>query len=208
MTGTAFSPIFTIGHSLHPESRFIRLLCRHEITMVIDVRSSPYSRRAPQYSRPTFEHWLSPAGIGYKFAGTVLGGRPADSDLYEAGQASYERMARDPDFLSGLRNVARFAKGSRPVLLCAEADPIECHRFLLISKILSEKGMEVRHILPSGNVEFQAETEERLMNATGLLQRGFFEGGTHNLSEAYSIQASRVAYTVPRPGTDLTLADK
>jgi uncharacterized protein (DUF488 family) len=208
MTGQSFSPILTIGHSLHSESQFINFLHRHDVSLVIDVRSSPYSQHAPQYNRPSFEHWLSLAGIGYKFAGAVLGGRPADHNLYEGGQASYERMALSSEFLSGLRNVARFAKGARPVLVCAEADPIECHRFLLISRILSEKGMEVRHILPSGNVELQGETEERLMNATGLLQTGFFEGGTRNLSDAYAIQSSRFAYTIPRPGTGLTIDDQ
>jgi uncharacterized protein (DUF488 family) len=207
MMDDSFFPIFTIGHSLHSEAKFIRLLRQQAITSVIDVRSSPFSRRAPQYSRPMLGGWLAQAGIDYKFAGVVLGGRPQNYDLYVAGRADYGRMAQMPEFLSGLRQLARFARRGCSALLCAEADPIECHRFLLVSRALSEKGMEVRHILPSGSVESQAEAEERLMYAVGLLQTGLFEGAVRSLSEAYSIQSCRVAYTVARPGTDSTTED-
>lgn len=141
------------------------------------------------------KEWLSSIGVAYSFAGGALGGRPKDALLYANGRADYLRMAQSEDFRKGLRRVATGARSHRIALLCAEADPLECHRFLLVGRALHEGGLEVQHILPSGAAEAHTATEERLLRVAGLLQSGFFEDISNALARAYVLQASRVAYT-------------
>lgn len=202
-----FLPVFTVGHSVLGEGHFAGILQRQNIDLVLDVRSSPYSRRAPQFNRRRIEHWLEVAGIRYSFGGRTLGGRPDDPSLYDAGQVSYARMAKTESFLSSLRRVAIAARSSRVALMCAEADPIECHRFLLIGRVLNDKAFDVRHILSNGEVESHAHAEQRLLAAVGLLQPDIFDQRNGALSAAYSIQASRVAYVLPHRTTNLNSLD-
>ena len=189
-------PIFTVGHSAHLREHFKALLVRFSINVVLDVRSSPYSRRYPQYNRNALKGWLLDIGIQYTFAGSALGGRPTSPSLYVNGKADYLQMAESTLFREGLRRVATAARSYRVVLMCAEADPLECHRFLLIGRALHEGGLDVQHILPSGGVERHAVTEDRLLRATGVLQRGFFDDGSDALARAYILQAARAAYSV------------
>lgn len=191
-----FLPVFTIGHSAHPPAHFASLLQRHLVDWVLDVRSSPYSRRAPQYNRPTLKGWLDQAGIRYSFGGGPLGGRPADPAMYRARQADYERMAQTESFRNGLRRIASAARSYRVALLCAEADPIECHRFLLVGRALAQGSFDVRHILPNGELESQRAGEQRMLDAVGLRQPEFFEEAADVLAEAYYAQAGRVAFTL------------
>lgn len=194
-------PVFTIGHSLHSSERFFELLAMHNIGVLLDVRSSPFSRRAPQFGRPELVASSRQAGIRYSFGGLSLGGRPTEPAFYDNGRANYERMASAPAFRTGIRRIATAAKASRVALLCAEADPIECHRFLLIGRVLS-KFVDVQHILASGQVEPHRRAEERMLAAVGLAQPGLFEGGSNALETAYSAQSARMAYTKPSAESD------
>jgi uncharacterized protein (DUF488 family) len=191
---TAF-PVFTIGHSLHGDDRFLSLLVRHSIDILLDVRSSPFSRRAPHFNRPSIKGRLANVGIVYSFAGRTLGGRPDDESLYEQGRVSYERMAVTRSFVAGVRRIAVAARSNRVALMCAESDPIECHRFLLIGRALQEKSVEVSHILPNGELEAHAAGEERLLRAVGLAQTGLFQETGDAISEAYARQTARVAFS-------------
>jgi uncharacterized protein (DUF488 family) len=193
-----FLPIFTIGHSTHSAERFVALLQAYAIDVVIDVRSSPYSRRAPQFGRPTMKRWLDASGVQYYFVGRALGGRPDDSTLYENGRVSYDRMAASANFLTGLRRVARAARVCRVALVCSEAEPIECHRFLLIGKVLHQNGLSVFHILPNGEAESHSACENRLISAVNLVQSELFRPQADTIAEAYILQSSRVAFTLPR----------
>jgi uncharacterized protein (DUF488 family) len=197
MSLPGFRPIFTIGHSLHTADVFCRLLLRHEIEIVLDVRSSPYSRRAPHFNRSSLQSLLRDVGIRYSFGGRTLGGRPQDDRLYQYGQASYDLMAATESFLASLRRVARGAKSSLVALLCAEADPIECHRFLLVGRALHARGLDVQHILPNGVAEPHADGEYRMLVATELAQADAFSDNTDALALAYQRQAARFAFVKP-----------
>lgn len=109
-------------------------------------------------------------------------------------------MAATEAFRLGLRRIARAAQSTRVALMCAEAEPLECHRFLLVSRALSER-LELYHILPSGRAESQREAEQRLLGTVGLAQAALFEDHKDVLKQAYVLQAKRVAYSLPRLGS-------
>jgi uncharacterized protein (DUF488 family) len=153
--------VHTVGHSNHPIERFTELLRGAGITAVADVRSIPQSRRWPQFGRARLERSLAEAGIAYVYLGAELGGRPADPALLVDGKPDYTRMAATPAFRAGIDRVVDGASRYRIALMCAEREPLECHRFLLVSPPLLERGVDVRHILADGTIELHDATQER-----------------------------------------------
>jgi uncharacterized protein (DUF488 family) len=132
--------------------------------------------------------------VRYLFGGRNLGGRPSDASLYQHGQVSYELMARSEPILAGLRRLVKVGRRFRVALLCAEADPIECHRFLLIGRCLHERGISVAHIHGSGQLEAQRDAEQRMLAVLGLEQSDAFAHDDDVLGRAYQRQAARFAF--------------
>jgi uncharacterized protein (DUF488 family) len=188
-------PFYTIGHSSLSLATFIRLLNGAEITGVADVRSSPFSRRSPQYNRRELEASLKERGIEYRFFGKALGGRPKDPRLYVGGTADYEAMARTETFKEGVERVLKGSTKHRLALMCSELDPIECHRCLLVGRALSNLGVPVLHILADASVQSQRDIEERLLNLNREMNHDFFMPREEKLQFAYRDQGMRVAYT-------------
>jgi uncharacterized protein (DUF488 family) len=150
--------LWTVGHSNHELDHFIGLLEAHGIEFAVDVRSYPYSRHAPQYNREDLERALADSGVGYLFLGNALGGRPERSEHYDAeGHALYGEMAREPAFRAAVDRLLDGAARHRLALLCSEADPRDCHRRLLVGKVLAERGAALRHILKDGTVTMERE---------------------------------------------------
>ncbi|HEX7038157.1 MAG TPA: DUF488 domain-containing protein [Pseudomonadales bacterium] len=153
--------VHTIGHSNHPIERFIELLRRQRITRLVDVRSHPASRWAPQFGKRPLERALGRAGIDYRFLGDALGGRPADPAFYDAdGRVDYARRAQAEDFLDGVERLMTLAAEAPTAILCAEEDPARCHRRRLITPALRARGAEVVHIRGDGRVQPEADDAE------------------------------------------------
>src|SRR5258706_2925926 len=155
--------IFTVGHSNHSFERFLQLLAGAEITALADVRSRPHSRWAPQFNKQTLGAALGENDVAYVFLGKELGGRPEDPALLKNGEPDYDAMARAESFRAGIERIVEGAKTHRIALMCAERDPIDCHRFLLIARHLASRDIPVAHILASGEVEAQDKTEARFV---------------------------------------------
>ena len=161
MTG---SRILTIGHSNHPLERFIALVEGAGVSTIADVRSKPVSRFVPHFNRVRLEAALAERGISYVFLGRELGGKPDDPSLMRNGKPDYAAMARTPTFAAGLKAVIDQGEKGKVALLCAERDPIDCHRFRLIGRELAARQIPIAHILSTGEIEPQAETERRADN--------------------------------------------
>lgn len=123
----------------------------HGITAVYDVRSKPFSRFNRQYNRETLNKILSDAGIAYVFMGDSLGGRPTDPGCYAHGKISYELQARTPLFQAGLDKLRRDAEVLRIAIMCAEKNPLECHRTWSIAEHMQD--MHILHIMSDGRLE-------------------------------------------------------
>jgi len=146
--------VYTIGHSNHSLERFLELLKRHDIQLVVDVRSHPYSRYVPHFNRETLQKALKTQGIQYLFRGNLLGGRPKEQEFYnQKGEVLYERLAKAPFFEKGLAEVLQLASSAKLALMCSEENPHSCHRFLLIGKELLKRGAKVFNILGDGSLE-------------------------------------------------------
>ena len=186
--------VFTIGHSTHTLERLIALLRLHEITAVVDVRSRPYSRTNPQFNRESLKDRLRTVGITYVFLGKELGARSEDSSCYENGRVQYGRVALTELFRQGLDRVQEGMKKYCLALMCAEKEPLECHRTILVARHLSARGIDVQHILASGRLESQTEILDRLMRQLNLPESDMFRSREDVQSDAYRIQESRIAY--------------
>lgn len=155
--------VFTIGHSNHSIEAFIALLRKAGIERIADVRSVPHSRFCPQFRREPLAAALSAAGIDYVWHGAALGGRPRDPVLSPGGKPDYAAMAERPEFRSALAKVFDEAAERPTAMMCAERDPLDCHRFHLLSAPLAALGADLVHVLADGAQESQASAEARLV---------------------------------------------
>jgi len=156
--------IYTIGHSDHDLSTFLGLLRRHGITLLVDVRSQPYSRWTPQFNRETLARDLQDSGMAYQFMGDVLGGRPADPGLYDPGEErpDYRRVARAPFYQAGIDRLIDLGRTECVAVMCSEGDHRQCHRHLLIAQTLLRRGVRVLHIQPDGTTVAGEQIPEQL----------------------------------------------
>jgi uncharacterized protein (DUF488 family) len=188
--------LFSIGHSNSPIDRFITLLTEAGVNAVADVRSTPYSRFFPWFSHNNLQAHLKAAGIAYLAYGETLGGRPGDASLYCDGVADYEAMARTAAFQSGLDRLQTDMAKYRVCLMCAEREPLDCHRCLLVARALAVRGVAIRHVLHDGSVEPHAVTEQRLMEWAGNAAEPdlFVTGQNERLAAAYRRRGRAVGY--------------
>jgi uncharacterized protein (DUF488 family) len=152
--------LFSIGHSNAEVNAFIDLLRRYDIVALVDTRSQPYSRYNQHFSRENLKYSLIDAGIEYFYLGKELGGRPEDPSLYfQNGKVDYELVAQSSLYLAGIERLLALASDRRVAFMCAEADYKGCHRYWLITRTLVERGIEVRHILHSGDAVVSEASE-------------------------------------------------
>lgn len=187
--------VLTIGHSTHALEVFTGLLRRHRVSAVADVRSAPYSRFNPQFNRELLIEALEVEGIRYVFLGRELGGRSDDPACYEDGRIRYDRVAATESFRSGLDRVVDGAARYRIALMCAEKEPLECHRTLLVARALDEQGVDVAHIHADGGLEPHQSAMDRLLDIQKLPHKGDLSGTREDfIGTAIAKQAQRVAY--------------
>ncbi len=145
--------LFSIGHSNSSLDSFIGLLRRHEIDLLVDTRSKPYSRYNPHFSRDALKQSLQENGIEYAFLGDRIGGKPENESFYfQSGKVDYAQLAEAPFYLAGIERLIALAEDRSVAFMCAEADYKHCHRYWLITRTLVGRGIEVQHILHSGEV--------------------------------------------------------
>jgi uncharacterized protein (DUF488 family) len=197
--------LFSIGHSNIPADRFVAMLQSAGVTLVADVRSVPASRHFPWFSKNNLAARLGDAGVGYLTTGDTLGGRPNDGGLFHDGIADYEAMAQRAEFTSALDRLLAAAAHKRVCLMCAEREPLDCHRCLLVTRRLAERGCAVGHILHDGTVEPHAATEQRLLALAADDCDLFAAGQGDRLAAAYRNRARTHAFR-QKPVTKRTAA--
>ena len=186
--------VFTIGHSTQSFGSFLGLLKRHDITAITDVRSVPYSRHAPHFCIHDLKDSLRNAGVFYVFLGKELGARSDDNSCYIENVVSYERLAQAAGFQHGIQRVIDGSWQHRIALMCSERDPTECHRTILVSKILTERDVKVSHILGNGEIESHQDTMLRVADLVGLPRYDFFMSREDIIANAYERREQQIAY--------------
>jgi len=149
-------PVKTLGHSNHSIERFVALLKAAGVERLVDVRSTPWSRRHPQFGQKNLERSLAEAGIAYVHEGAALGGKPQRG-------GSYDQLAARPAFKDALDRVIEEAQETTLCLMCAEKEPLDCHRTVLVSRRLAERGVNIEHLLADGGTRSHHKVEETVL---------------------------------------------
>ena len=163
--------IYTVGHSNIQVSQFINLLQPFKIAVVVDVRSRPLSKYATQFNKDQIRQTLSTDNIMYIYMGDLIGGKPKEGIFYDReGYVRYDTIAESASFQTGISRLMKGITGYRIVLMCSEEDPTDCHRRLLIGKVLREREVNVLHIRKGGIIQ----TEKDLNTTEIQLQSDLF----------------------------------
>jgi uncharacterized protein (DUF488 family) len=194
--------LFSIGHSNIAADRFVAMLRDAGVTAIADVRSTPFSRRFPWFSGQTLAATLAQHGISYLAYGDILGGRPRDAALYRDGVADYEAMAQRAEFQAGLDRLLGDAARLCVCVMCAEREPLDCHRCLLVARAYAARGFTIGHILHDGTIEPHPATERRLLALAGGDDGDLFATGQNDrLAAAYRRRAHAIAYRAKATST-------
>ena len=186
--------VHTIGHSTHDIDRFIALLWMHQINAVGDVRSQPYSRYQPHFNQDVLKRELKNSGISYVFLGEELGARSDDPKCYIGDQVSYAKLAQTPVFQGGLDRIASGIKSHNLALMCAEKEPLECHRTILIARYLEQRGLTVAHILADGTIEAHKDSIARLIEDLKISKTPDMFNPASPDEQGYAEQEKKIAY--------------
>ena len=198
--------LFTIGHSTHPTDHFITLLHQHAITILYDVRSTPYSRFNPQFNKETLQKTLQQNAIAYRYMGAELGARSENPDCYIEGKAQFSRLATEPSFRHGISQLTADIADNKIALMCAEKDPTICHRMILVCRQMRAVTPHIKHILADGSIEENEESENRLLQLHKITP-DMFKDQPACIEEAYDKQGEKIAYTRKPPATPAPLSD-
>lgn len=186
--------LYTVGHSNHSFEHFLGLLKKHSIEAIADVRSYPYSQYTPQFNRDNLERCLKANGISYVFLGKELGARRDEASCYEGNKVVYGKIAETEAFQKGLKRLVTGAQKMRVAIMCAEKDPLTCHRTILVAYYGKDLFSNVIHILENGEVEAVDEAETRLLHETNLGEEDLFSPLEDRLILAYKIRGEKIAY--------------
>lgn len=158
--------IFAIGHSNYPYDKFINMIKKYDINCVVDIRETPYSKYNIQYNKEAFNESLRNSGFLYIYMGKEFGAKRTNKDVYtQEGYADFEKVAKEDIFLNGIERLKKGCQmGYRIVLLGAMQEPIRCHRSILVGKVLNKEGFDVKYIMHEGNLAYQEDIEESLLD--------------------------------------------
>jgi uncharacterized protein (DUF488 family) len=186
--------LYTIGHSIHSAERFMALLIQHSISEIIDVRSIPYSKYNSQFNRELLRQALEEQRIVYSFAGNLLGARSKNPYHYINKKVRYNLVAESSEFQQGLKQVRLAVRTNRVALMCAEKDPVMCHRAILVCRNLRDSATEILHILEDGRLERNSDMERRMMQSLRVREQDLFMTHEELVEHAYDLQSERIAY--------------
>lgn len=188
--------VYSIGHSNHDQRTFLDLLRVHAITAIADVRSKPYSGYNPQFDREILQRALLRDGVRYVFLGAELGARSSDAACYERGVVQFDRLAQTSEFARGLDRIASGTRQYRVAMMCAEKEPLECHRTILVARALRRRGVEVAHIHADGRLERHEDALSRLARMLGVREeeQHLFRSAQELRDDLYRMQETRIAY--------------
>lgn len=195
--------LYSIGYSCFSIEDFLNVLQANQISLLVDVRSQPYSQHFPDYNKENLERALKRIGIHYRNYAEGFGARQEDLRYYtHEGYLDFELFSQSPEFLAAFnRLVDTMAQGYRFALMCAEKDPVHCHRAILVARAFHNAGYQVIHLLPNGEKMTQADIEERLLNQFfpdreqfSLFSGDFCEGDYIRM--AYKRQNAEIGYSI------------
>ncbi len=187
--------LYTIGYSKHSLESFIKVIVKYDIYAIADVRSTPFSRFKSEFNKDYFQNYLNAKGIKYVFLGKECGARFGERNCYINGKVEYKLIAQHKIFKKGLERILEGLQKFNVALMCAENDPIYCHRMILICRNLRRFEIPIYHILNTDEIESQDKAERRLLKLFSLNQLELFDSINDQLERAYDKQSDKIAFT-------------
>ena len=191
--------LYTIGYAGFPNTQdFLDALKRYEAQILIDVRSSPFSNYYAAYNKDALSDLLRAQGIYYFNFAKQFGARQENSEFYRNGRLDFETFSRSDQFVDGVRKVD--ASNAVVTFMCAEKKPSECHRTILVARAFSDKGQEVKHIMPNGETMTQRDVERELLETyfPNRAQASIFEEMNKSeeeyIAEAYRLRNNEIGF--------------
>ncbi|MGI6307195.1 MAG: DUF488 family protein [Dethiobacteria bacterium] len=195
--------VYSIGYSGFSMSDFINTLQSNKISLVVDVRSHPYSQYFSDYNKESLEQTLKYKGIYYRNYAKEFGARQDERRYYSSeGYLDFELFAKSSPFLSGFdRLVKSMMQNYRFALMCAEKDPINCHRTILVTRSFHDAGYKVKHLLPNNGMVTQEDIENRLLdkyfpNRNQITLFGEVFSKSEYIAQAYRKRNSEIGYSI------------
>jgi len=160
------STVYTIGYSSFTSDEFWKTLVKNHVQLVIDVRSTPFSKRYPEYNKDVLKEFLAQHRIFYRNYAREFGARQEDHKFYTRdGYLDFELFSQSEAFRSGVEKLCKSMEQDYIfALMCAEKNPIDCHRAIMVSRAFSDKGYRVLHILPHGKILTQDDFNQELLD--------------------------------------------
>lgn len=186
--------LFTIGYASFSIKDFISTLQQHNINALVDVRSAPYSKYKPEFKKDYLNKVLTDNDISYTFLGKYVGARVEDPACYIDGKLNYGLLKETENFQTGINRILTGIKNHRIVLMCAEKDPVNCHRTFLVCRTLRSYPIKILHILGDGSLEDHSDTEGRLLKLHGLDQEDIFRSEKDRIEEVYDRMSEGITY--------------
>ena len=186
--------LFTIGYASFSITEFINALRSHEITALVDVRSAPYSKYKPDFKKDNLHKVLVDNDISYIFLGTYVGARIEDPECYIDGKLNYGLLKETKNYQAGIDRILTGMRDYRIALMCAEKDPVNCHRTFLICRPLRSYHIKILHILEDGSLEDHTGTEGRLLKLHDLDQEDIFQTAKERVEEVYDRMCEGITF--------------
>ena len=186
--------LYTIGYCRYSPESFLDTMRKHDIGAVVDVRANPYSRTFSFYNQESINKFLRINSIYYLSFAKEFGGRPKDPGLYTDDKLDPEKFVASENFKRGTKRLAEGLGKFNVCLMCAQKDPIICHRAILVSHQFRMLYPDVKiiHITPE-KLETQAELDRRVLakfhkGQAKLLGSGGPEAKKQEFMDAYAMQ--------------------
>ena len=193
--------LYTIGYSGYTIDEFLNELKSNMINVLIDVRSSTYSKYYPDYNSSTLENFLSKHDIYYRTYSSEFGARQNNPSFYSSdGILDFEKFSKSEQFQSGVQKIRdSLNKNYKVALMCAEKNPTQCHRAILVSRKFADLGYEIIHLMPDGETKNQKQIENELLNTffPDRNQLDLFSppaSDEENIIKAYKLQNKKIGY--------------
>jgi uncharacterized protein (DUF488 family) len=186
--------LFTIGYASFSIGDFIDILKKYDINALVDVRSAPYSKYKPEFKKDSLNKFLVDNNISYIFLGKYVGARVEDPACYTDGKLNYGLLKKTKNYQAGINRILHGMKDYRIALMCAEKDPVNCHRTFLVCRTLRSYPIEILHILEDGSLEDHNATEGRLLKLHDLDQPDIFRSERERVEEVYDRMCEGITF--------------
>lgn len=199
--------VYSIGYSGFLVDEFVNILEYNGINLLVDVRSQPYSQYYSDYNKDSFELKLKNKDIYYRNYANEFGARQDQKEYYSnEGFLDFELFAKSPQFLEGMEKLKNsMLQNYKFVVMCAEKDPFNCHRAILVTRAFHDAGFKIMHLLPAGEAMTQTDIEKRLLEKyyPQRDQLSFFEqhySTNDYIKKAYKKRNAEIGYSNEEEG--------